>query len=270
MQSESNVTVTVTENTTSVNESVSFETLYNSMVEQLNNAYSTVKSVKANLKMLETRHKKELKQSRKNRRRVVNTEVNTTPKNPSGFNKPGPVPQKIKDLLNLDSSIELPRTQITKLIYGYIKEHNLQKPTDKRVIVPNTEIRNLFGISDTETTEISFYNIQTYIKKLYPTSETSTTTTETKQETEHVTTSATLATPATATTATTSTTATTATATTATTATTSTPVQVIEQVLAPDTTEQVTETIVKTKSTKNKKKVTKKTNTTTTSAVASA
>jgi hypothetical protein len=238
MQSESNVTVTVTENTTSVNESVSFETLYNSMVEQLNNAYSTVKSVKANLKMLETRHKKELKQSRKNRRRVVTTEVNTTPKNPSGFNKPGPVPQKIKDLLNLDSSVELPRTQITKLIYGYIKEHNLQKPTDKRVIVPNTAIRNLFGISDTETTEISFYNIQTYIKKLYPTSGVSTpATTETKQ----------VATPAPAT---------------------STPVQVIEQVLAPDTTEQVTETVVKTKSTKNKKKVAKKTNATSASASA--
>jgi chromatin remodeling complex protein RSC6 len=246
MQTESSVPMT--ETVSSVSETVSFETLYNSMVEQLNNAYATVKNVKSNLKMLETRHRREIKQSRKNRRRVVNTATPSN-KNPSGFNKPGPVPQKIKDLLHLDSAVELPRTQITKLIYGYIKEHNLQKPTDKRVIIPNTEIRNLFGISDTDTTEISFYNIQTYIKKLYPTtaqtSEQAPTPTPAPVQVQ-------APAPAPA------------------------PVQVqvqaptpvTEQLIVTDTAEQLSETVAKSKSAKNKKKAPKKTNTS--SAVSSA
>ena len=141
-----------------------FETLYNSMLNEVSEAYNTVRTVRSNLKMLERHHKREVKLSRKNRR---SHNANKGQKKPSGFNKPSLVPDSIVSLLNLESGVELPRTQVTKLIYGYIKEHNLQVPEDKRTINPDKALRKLFSLNKTD--QISFYNIQTHIKKLYPT-----------------------------------------------------------------------------------------------------
>ena len=140
-----------------------FDTLYATMLEQIGEAYNTVRTVKSNLKMLERYHRRELKNSRKYRK---SHNANKGQKKPSGFNKPGPVPDTIVKLLNIEEGVELPRTKVTKLIYGYIKEHNLQVPEDKRTINPDKALRTLFGLDKGE--QISFYNIQTHIKKLYP------------------------------------------------------------------------------------------------------
>lgn len=141
----------------------SFSTLYQSMVERVNDAYNTLRTCRADLKLLERHHRREMKNSRKWRR---NRDSSRGQKKPSGFNKPSLVPEAIVELLGLESGVELPRTQVTKLIYGYIKEHNLQVPEDKRTINPNAALIELFGLAADE--QISFYNIQTHIKKLYP------------------------------------------------------------------------------------------------------
>lgn len=140
-----------------------------SMTEQINEAYGTIRALKSGLKVLERQHKREIKLSRKNRK---SHNANKGQKKPSGFNKPGPVPATIIKLLNLEEGVELPRTKVTKLIYGYIKDHELQVPEDKRTINPDKKLRKLFGLAKGE--QISFYNIQTHIKKLYPTKTTET------------------------------------------------------------------------------------------------
>jgi chromatin remodeling complex protein RSC6 len=137
-----------------------FETLFASMNERVNNLYACAKSVRSDMKELEKMHKKEIKTSRKHKRSSGNGN-----KNPSGFNKPTPVPSSVVKLLGLEEGVELPRTQITKLIYGYIKEHDLQVPEDKRTINPDARLIKLFALAPDE--QISFYNIQSHIKKLY-------------------------------------------------------------------------------------------------------
>jgi len=42
----------------------------------------------------------------------------------------------------------LPRTEITKRIWDYIREHNLQDPKDKRTIRADAKLRPLFGGKD--------------------------------------------------------------------------------------------------------------------------
>ena len=169
----------VEETTTQVEETTTqvktFDSLYKSMLAEVAEAYNSVRTVKSNLKNLERLHKREVKMSRKMRK---SHNPNKGQKKPSGFNKPTPVPQQIVDLLDLDNGVELPRTKVTKLIYGYIKDHNLQIPEDKRTINPDKQLRKLFGLEKGD--QISFYNIQTHIKKLYPTK----TTTETVEEVE--------------------------------------------------------------------------------------
>jgi len=84
----------------------------------------------------------------------------------SGFNKPTPVPSSIVNFLELEDGASLPRTQITKRMYAYIKLNKLQDPQDKRTIMPDAKLKALFHLDDSE--KVTFYNIQSHIKKLYP------------------------------------------------------------------------------------------------------
>lgn len=43
---------------------------------------------------------------------------------------------------------ELPRAEVMKQIWVYIKDHNLQDPKDKRLIVPDAKLKKLFGSSE--------------------------------------------------------------------------------------------------------------------------
>jgi len=42
----------------------------------------------------------------------------------------------------------MPRTEVTKALWAYIKEHNLQDATDKRTIVADDKLKKLFGGKD--------------------------------------------------------------------------------------------------------------------------
>lgn len=139
-----------------------FATLYETMANNVAEVCNLARELKKELRVLERLHRRELKESRKWKRSTNTTGKKTL----SGFTKPAPVPAAICKLLDLDEDIELPRTTVTKLIYGYIGEHELYNPTDKRKMNPDKALKKLFGLKKGD--ELSFYNIQTYIKGLYP------------------------------------------------------------------------------------------------------
>jgi len=140
-----------------------FDELYSSLSEKLSETYTTLRLLRTSLKQLEKLHYKELKSVKRHKKPNNHNMAN---KKPSGFNKPGPVPLSITTLLGLAPEVELPRTKVTKLMYQYIKDNQLQDPTDKRTIVPNNELKTLFNLGTSD--QVSFYNIQTHIKTLYP------------------------------------------------------------------------------------------------------
>lgn len=43
---------------------------------------------------------------------------------------------------------EIPRTQVLKLIWAYIKENNLQDPENKKVIICDEKLKKIFGGRD--------------------------------------------------------------------------------------------------------------------------
>lgn len=45
----------------------------------------------------------------------------------------------------------LPRTEVTKRIWDYIREHNLQDPKDKRTIRADAKLKPVFGGKDSVT-----------------------------------------------------------------------------------------------------------------------
>ncbi len=89
----------------------------------------------------------------------------TTKREPTGINKAEPVPAKVCSFLGLDAGTEMKRTSVTKKIYAYIKENNLQMENDKRITKPDQKLRKLFGLSKGEN--ITFQTFQKHLAKLY-------------------------------------------------------------------------------------------------------
>ena len=53
--------------------------------------------------------------------------------------------QPSKELGEVVGSEALPRSEVTKRIWAYIKEHNLQNPENKREIIADSKLRPIFG-----------------------------------------------------------------------------------------------------------------------------
>jgi upstream activation factor subunit UAF30 len=85
-----------------------------------------------------------------------------------GFTKPYELSE---DLQKVVKSALLPRTQVVKKIWEYIKEKSLQDPQDGRFIICDENLFNLFGKK-----RVSSFEMNKYISKhLYPASSDNTT-----------------------------------------------------------------------------------------------
>ncbi|KAG8645550.1 zinc finger CCCH domain-containing protein 44 [Manihot esculenta] len=64
---------------------------------------------------------------------------------PRGIMKPRPVSPEMAEFVGAS---EIPRTQALKRIWAYIKEHNLQDPNDKKIIICDEKLKKIFGGRD--------------------------------------------------------------------------------------------------------------------------
>ena len=133
-------------------------------IEQKNqDLVSIQREVKQLYKELEKAHKVEVKEASK---RKKNSKNSNEKRDPSGFNAKQPVPIEFcEQPWGCLVEQELPRTMLTKMVYDYVKENNLQDPKDKRRIFPDQTIRKLFHLNDDD--ELHFNNFQTHMKRLY-------------------------------------------------------------------------------------------------------
>ena len=126
------------------------------------------RSFKAQVQKLEKQvvrdRKQMLKKAKGKRRRQADPNAP-----PSGFAKPGPVSEELRKFLGLGKTEEIARTEVTKAINAYCKEHKLQNQEDKRKIVPDAPLRKLLKLNKGE--ELTFFNLQTYLKIHFPNKE---------------------------------------------------------------------------------------------------
>lgn len=101
------------------------------------------------------------KKSRGKKRRVTNPDAP-----PSGFAKPGPVSDELRKFLSLGKDDLIARTEVTKAINAYCKEHSLQDEADKRKILADSALKKLLKIKKGD--ELTFFNLQTYLKVHFP------------------------------------------------------------------------------------------------------
>lgn len=84
---------------------------------------------------------------------------------PSGFAKPVRISDELCDFLKLEKGTLMARTEVTKKLSEYVKEHNLQDKLNKRKIIPDNRLKNLLKISN--ETELTYFNIQTFMNIHY-------------------------------------------------------------------------------------------------------
>ena len=93
----------------------------------------------------------------------------------SGFTNPSIVPDKLADYVGLEHGTIMSRTELTALICDEFKKKGLFLESDKRVIIPDDEVKKLFKLSDSASKSINpkdkdglnFYNLQKYIAECY-------------------------------------------------------------------------------------------------------
>lgn len=91
--------------------------------------------------------------------------VSSTDKNNSGFMKPVSVSDELRSFIDINNSDPITRVLITQKLCQYIKENNLQKPEDKREIIPDEKMKKLFDIQPNESEKLTYYSMQRRVQK---------------------------------------------------------------------------------------------------------
>jgi chromatin remodeling complex protein RSC6 len=81
----------------------------------------------------------------------------------SGFAKPSKVSKELCMFMNKEEGTEIARTEVTRSLVSYIKEHNLENIDNRKNISPDEKLKTLLGIENDE--KVTYFNIQKYMNK---------------------------------------------------------------------------------------------------------
>jgi len=136
------------------------ELLFNKLINQFQDVQSVMKTLHSNLKILQKEVLREKKESKKKESKIK--KKSDKKKSPSGFAKPTPITNDLSNFLNIPNGEEIARTDVTSKVIAYVKLHNLQNPENKKQIIPDD---NLGKILQSGSDVVTFFNLQTYLKK---------------------------------------------------------------------------------------------------------
>lgn len=80
----------------------------------------------------------------------------------NNFSTPVALSEAMCVFLNIPLGSKLARTEVTRQINAYIKEKNLNDPTNKRIIIPDDKLKTILKVDD--TVQLTYFNMQTYNK----------------------------------------------------------------------------------------------------------
>ena len=117
-----------------------------------------ISSLKTEYRVLEKKWSRELKVAQKlssKRKRKAGNRA------PSGFVKPTRISEELAKFLGKDPNTEMARTEVTRDINKYIRNHNLQDKENGRKINPDSKLASLLKLKKTD--ELTYFNLQRYM-----------------------------------------------------------------------------------------------------------
>jgi len=132
---------------------VAIEKQINEVMDALTGMKQFITQVQVKLRGVDKLIKKEQKTAVK-----MNEKKNKGNRKPSGFAKPGPVSDELCLFMNKEKGTHMARTEVTQYIVKYIKDKSLVNNDNKKIIVPNPELKSLLAVSETD--EITYFSLQ--------------------------------------------------------------------------------------------------------------
>ena len=148
-------------------EEVSLDQQFRDILSRIQEFRTLAASLTADVRRLQKNVTRQVRESnRKNRKRRVQS--GDTKRPPSGFAKPALISDSLCQFLGKPSGTEMARTEVTKYLTQYIKQHSLQDSENKRRINCDSALKSLLNVSDGD--EVTYFNLQRYMKPHFPTS----------------------------------------------------------------------------------------------------
>jgi chromatin remodeling complex protein RSC6 len=130
---------------------------FTALLAQLSAFRSQLTSVTAQVRALNKRSDRELKQALKAGRKKRKSGNRA----PSGFVKPTKISMELANFLGKEKGTEMARTEVTREINTYIRAHKLQDPKNGRRILADAKLRKLLKLKKED--ELTYFNLQRYM-----------------------------------------------------------------------------------------------------------
>ena len=124
-------------------------------LQQVSSLMSELRTEYRNLEKKMNREIKAANKANQKRKRKLGN------RQPSGFVKPTPISSELATFLGKQAGTEMARTEVTREINSYIREHNLQDKTNGRKINPDQKLTKLLRIPKGD--ELTYFNLQRYM-----------------------------------------------------------------------------------------------------------
>jgi len=136
----------------------SIQASFNGVVSLLAEVNGILSKLKAEVKVLEKQVSKEMKVLDK-----INLKKNKNKgsRAPSGFVKPTKISDELATFLKKEKGSMMARTDVTKEMTAYIREHSLQDKTNGRKILPDSKLKKLLKVTDAD--ELTYFNLQKFM-----------------------------------------------------------------------------------------------------------
>ena len=119
---------------------------------------SAITGLKTEFKNIEKRWARELKTAQK---KSSKRKRSGEPRAPSGFVKATKISDELASFLGKESGSLMARTEVTREINKYIREHSLQDKTNGRKIIPDSKLSVLLKIGEEQ--ELTYFNLQRFM-----------------------------------------------------------------------------------------------------------
>lgn len=144
----------ITEDTVFHNKLTEFNEKINEMVKQMKELQAYGKALDKEFNVVSRQLMKLKKTKNKSSSRPL-----------SGFAVPSRLTDELYEFLKIQKGTLIARKDVTKMMNEYIIEHDCRDDTDKRKIIPNEALQELFNCGPEE--QITYFNLQSYMKQHY-------------------------------------------------------------------------------------------------------
>lgn len=131
---------------------------FDEILQNLGQLRKNITVIQNQIKTLEGRVKRDQEKQKKQKQKKKTT---------SGFAKPTKISEELCEFLGKEKGTTMARTEVTKYLHEYIKKNALQVESNKTLIIPDANLKNLLHLdSDSEDSkEIHFFSLQKYMNQ---------------------------------------------------------------------------------------------------------